>query len=71
MQSNALAKNFNGIQLIKHTIPTIIMMLFISTYTIVDGIFVANFVNEDALSAVNIVFPIIILAGSVGMMLAK
>ncbi len=70
MQSNALANDFNGRQLIKYTIPTIIMMLFMSTYTIVDGIFVANFVNEDALSAVNIVFPIIILAGAVGMMLA-
>lgn len=34
------------------------------------GVFVANFVNEDALAAVNIVFPFISLVIAAGVMLS-
>ena len=50
--------------------PSIVMMIFLSLYTMVDGGFVANFVNEDALAAVNIVFPFISLVIAVGIMLS-
>ncbi|MDM8129322.1 MATE family efflux transporter, partial [Paraclostridium benzoelyticum] len=52
---NSLAKSFKFSSLIKFTIPSIVMLVFISLYTIVDGVFVSRFVNTDALSAVNIV----------------
>ena len=41
--------------LMKFTLPTMIMMVFNSFYTMVDGGFVSNFVGTSALSAVNIV----------------
>ncbi len=41
-----------------------------ATYTVVDGIFVSNFVNEDALAALNIVMPIFLAVFAIGMMFA-
>lgn len=55
---NILAQKFKFSTLIKYTMPTIAMMIFMSTYQIIDGIFVANLVGENALSAVNLVVPV-------------
>lgn len=43
--------------IIKFTLPTVLMMVFMSLYTVVDGIVVANCVGSTALSAINIVYP--------------
>lgn len=67
---NKLSRNFGLFSLLKFALPTIIMTMFMSLYTIVDGIFVSRFVGTDALSAVNIVFPIFSLASAFAMMLA-
>jgi putative MATE family efflux protein len=67
---NSLSKSFTFSSLIKFTIPSIVMLVFISLYTIVDGVFVSRFVNTDALSAVNIVYPFINVVIAVGVMLA-
>ena len=56
--------------LMKFTLPTMIMMVFNSFYTMVDGGFVSNFVGTSALSAVNIVYPVINFVFAVGIMLA-
>ena len=69
-QENPLAKNFDAISLIKFAFPSMAMMLFMGLYTIVDTIFVARFVNTNALSSVNIVCPVINLIVGLGTMLA-
>ena len=46
------------------------MMVFMGLYTIVDTIFVARFVSTDALSAINIVCPVINLTVGLGTMIA-
>lgn len=69
-ESNPLEKNFNVITLIQFAFPSILMMLFMGLYTIVDTIFVARFVNTNALSAINIVCPIVNLIVGLGTMLA-
>ncbi len=46
------------------------MMVFMSLYTIVDGIFVSRLVGSNALSAVNIVYPVINLMFACGIMLS-
>lgn len=56
--SNILSKKFTAWTLLKFTAPTIIMMVFMSLYTMVDGVFVSNLIGEKALSAVNMVYPI-------------
>ena len=48
--------------------PTILSTVFLSIYSTVDGIFVSRLVDTDALSAVNIVIPIIMIVVAVGMM---
>ena len=54
--------------LIGFSLPTILSMVFMSIYTTVDGLFVARLVNTDALSAVNIVMPMVFIATGIGTM---
>ena len=68
--NNNLSQKFNIISLLKFTTPTIIMMVFMSLYQMIDGIFVSNFVGADALSALNIVFPVISVVIAISIMLA-
>lgn len=46
-------------QFLKFVIPSVVSMLVFNLYTMVDGIYVARFVGEHALSAVNISMPYI------------
>ncbi len=68
--NNALARTFGFGSLIRFAMPNIIMMIFLSLYTIVDGIFISRYVGTLALSAVNMVYPINCLEMAVGIMLA-
>ena len=67
---NVLANDFNAKQLLAFALPTMLMMVFLGLYTITDTIFVAHFVNTDALAAINIVTPLISLVVGLGTMLA-
>ena len=69
-QKNPLAESFNVISLIRFAFPSMVMMLFMGLYTIVDTIFVARFVDTNALSSINIVCPVINLIVGLGTMLA-
>lgn len=67
---NPLAQDFTIGSLLKFAFPTMLTMVFMGLYTIGDTIFVSRFVNTDALSAINIVTPIINLIVGLGTMLA-
>jgi len=54
---NRLEIDINLPSIIKFTLPSMIMMLIVSVYTIIDGMFVSRLIGTDAFSAVNIVFP--------------
>ena len=69
--SNSIAKDFKLVSLLRFAFPTMVMMVFMSLYTIVDGIFVSRLVGADALSSVNIVYPVINLLIAAGVMLAS
>ena len=56
--------------IMKFAIPTIVMTVFMSFYTMVDGLFVSNLIGTDALSAVNLTAPIISLVTAISTMLA-
>ena len=49
-------------------LPTIASSIFANLYSTVDGIFVARWVNTDALSAINITLPLTYVASALGMM---
>ncbi|MBR2441714.1 MAG: MATE family efflux transporter [Clostridia bacterium] len=64
-----LSEHFTYKKLIKFVLPSIAMMVFISVYGIVDGFFVSNFAGEIPFAALNLIFPLIMILGSVGFML--
>lgn len=68
--SNIFDKKITFLSILKITLPTIIMMVFFSLYTIIDGIFISRFVGADALSSVNIVYPILNLLIGISVMFA-
>ena len=50
--------------------PTIVGMLAISSATIIDGLFVGNYVGSDALAAVNLSMPLLNIVFGFSFMLA-
>lgn len=56
--------------IMKFAVPTIAMTVFMSFYTMVDGLFVSNLIGTDALSAINLTAPVIQLVTAVSTMLA-
>lgn len=64
-----LSDHFTYSRLIKFTIPSVIMMIFTSIYSVVDGIFISNFAGKTAFAAVNLIFPPFMIMGAFGFML--
>lgn len=64
-----LERNISITSVFQFTIPTIIMMVFTSIYSMVDGIFISRFVGAEAISATNIVYPTIYVVIGFGSML--
>lgn len=68
--SNSIAKDFKFFSLLRFALPTMVMMIFMSLYFIVDGIFISRLLGTNALSAANIVYPVISIVFAVGIMLS-
>lgn len=68
--NTSLAKNFNMKTLITFAFPNMIMMIFLSLYTIIDGMFISGFVGTDALSATNMVYPVTSIEMAFSIMIA-
>lgn len=66
-----LSDHFTFSRLLRFTLPSIVMMIFTSVYSVVDGLFVSNLVGDLALSAVNIMFPVSMLLAAFGFMLGS
>ncbi len=56
--------------ILKFAVPTIVMTVFMSFYTMVDGLFVSNLIGTAALSAINLTAPVIQGVTAVSTMLA-
>lgn len=68
-RENPLAREFSLGRLLKFAFPSMIMMIAMGVYTITDTIFVSRFAGTNALSALNIVCPVINLTVGLGTML--
>ena len=64
-----LSDHFTLGRLLRFTWPSIVMMVFTSIYSVVDGIFVSNFAGKTAFAAVNLIFPYLMVFGTVGFMI--
>lgn len=64
-----LSDHFTYGRLLRFTVPSVAMMVFTSIYGLVDGFFVSNYVGKTAFAAVNLIEPVFVIAGSLGMMI--
>ena len=64
-----LSEHFTYKKLLRFVLPSIIMMIFTSIYSVVDGLFVSNFVGKTALAAINLTLPIIMGLSALGFMI--
>ena len=64
-----LSDHFTYSRLYRFTLPSITMMIFTSVYGVVDGLFISNFVGKEPFAAINLIFPVIMLIGTVGFMM--
>lgn len=63
-----LSDHFTYGRLIRFTLPSIGMMIFISIYGVVDGFFVSNFSGKTPFAAVNLIMPFLMIMATVGFM---
>ena len=63
-----LSEHFTYSKLLRFTLPTIVMNIFLSLYIIVDGYFVANFVGKTEFAAINLIMPVLGILGTIGYM---
>lgn len=64
-----LSDHFDYQRLLRYTIPSIIMMILTSIYSIVDGLFVSNFVGKIPFASLNLMYPFIMAISTIGFML--
>lgn len=63
-----LSDHFTYGKLLKFTASSIVMMIFTSIYSVVDGFFVSNFVGKTPFAAVNFIMPVLMMLGAIGFM---
>lgn len=66
-----LSDHFTYGKLLRFVFPAIVTMIFTSVYSIVDGLFVSNFVGKTSFAALNLIFPLIMVLGAVGFMIGS
>ena len=64
-----LSDHFTYKKLLRFTIPSMIMMVFTSIYSVVDGIFVSNFAGKTPFAAINLIMPFLMVFSAIGFMI--
>lgn len=64
-----LSDHFTYRRLLRFVLPSIVMMIFTSVYSVVDGLFVSNYVGKTQFAAVNLIMPFLMILGAVGFMI--
>ena len=63
-----LSDHFTYKKLLKASILPILMMICISAYGTIDGLFISNFVGDTAFAGLNLIGPAIMIIGAIGFM---
>ncbi len=64
-----LSDHFNYKKLLRLTVPSIVMLVVTSLYSVVDGFFLSNFAGKEPFTAVNFIMPVLMIVGAVGFMM--
>ena len=54
----------------KCALPAVVTSVFGALYSVVDGIFVGRYLGEDALAAINLIMPVIMIVEALSNMIA-
>ncbi len=68
IQQIQLSDHFTYPRLLRFTGPSMVMMVFTSIYSVVDGFFVSNYVGKTPFAALNLIYPFIMILGALGFM---
>lgn len=63
-----LSDHFTYGRLLQFTLPSIGMMIFTSIYGVVDGFFISNYAGKIPFSAINLIYPFLMILSTVGFM---
>lgn len=66
-----LNDHFTYSKLFKAVLPSVLMMVFISIYSVVDGLFISNFVGKTAFASINLIYSVIAIIGAIGFMIGS
>ena len=61
-----LSDHFTCGKLVLFALPTIGMILVSTTYDLIDGYFVSNYIGKTAFAAINIIYPYLLAIMAVG-----
>lgn len=64
-----LSDHFTYPRLLRFILPSVLMILCTSVYSIVDGFFISNFMGKTPFAAINLIFPVLMGVGTVGFMI--
>lgn len=64
-----LSDHFTYKKLLWLTLPSMVMLVVTSVYSVVDGFFVSNFAGKTPFAAVNLIMPFLMVIGSIGFMM--
>lgn len=64
-----LSDHFTYPKLLRFVAPSIVMMIFTSIYSVVDGLFVSRYVGKTSFAAINLIMPALMILQSVGLMI--
>lgn len=68
MKRIQLSDHFTYGRLLRFTLPSIGMMIFTSIYGVVDGFFISNYAGKAPFSAINLIYPFLMILSTVGFM---
>lgn len=64
-----LSDHFSYNKLLRFVLPSVTMMIFTSIYSVIDGLFVSNFVGKTPFAAINLIMPVLTILSSIGLMI--
>ena len=66
-----LSDHFTYKKLAKFVLPSVFMMVFVSIYGVIDGLFVSWFAGKDSFASINFIMPFIMILGGMGFMIGS
>lgn len=68
--NSILGQHFTIARQLRFTLPRMLMSLFIMSYMVADGVLISRYMGTVALASLNMIFPLAIFLGAVGIMLS-